>query len=89
MPGRSSPPIPRKLSPQCAISALTSVPSRLLVDDDQVLIFEHDVERDRLALRLRRDGRRNDQHDRSPRLHLRRRIVEHGPAAGGHRARLD
>ena len=63
MPGRRTPPIPARLAPQCASSALTSVPSGLpgagwttmpgrLVDDDQMRILEADIERDRLRLRL-------------------------------------
>ena len=63
MPGRRTPPIPARLGPQCARSALTSVPLGIagrrmhhhagrLVDDDQVRVLEADVERDRLRRRL-------------------------------------
>ena len=64
MPGRRTPPMPDRLSPQWAISALTSVPVQLpggrmhdqprrLVDDDQVVVLVDDVERDVLRLRRR------------------------------------
>ena len=50
MPGRFTPPIPERLAPQCAMSALTSVPEamprgrmhdemRRLVDDDEVVVL--------------------------------------------------
>ncbi len=69
MPGRATPPMPERLAPQWAISALTSVPvvvagggmddeAGRLVDDDQVVVLVDDVERDRLALGLGRLGRR-------------------------------
>ena len=65
MPGRMTPPMPERLSPQWAMSALTSVPVAMagggmddeagrLVDDDEVVILVDDVERDGFALRLRR-----------------------------------
>ena len=75
MPGRRTPPMPARLGPQCARSALTSVPSGLpgagmhhhagrLVDDDQVRILEADVERDRLRRRhRRRSGSGSDDDD--------------------------
>ena len=60
MPGRRTPPIPDRLAPQWAISALTSVPVSWpaagmhdealgLVDDDDVVILVDDIERDILA----------------------------------------
>ena len=63
MPGRRTPPIPDRLSPQWAISAFTSVWSGLpgagwttrpgrLVDDQQVGVLEEDVEIERLGRRL-------------------------------------
>ena len=65
MPGRRTPPMPDRLSPQWWISALTSVPVQLpapgcttrpgrLVDDDQLVVLVEHIERDVLALRLRR-----------------------------------
>ncbi len=75
MPGRLTPPIPDKDAPQWAISAFTSVPGLVagggmhnealgLVDDDDVLVLEHDIEGDILAFGLRRDGRRHVDCDR-------------------------
>ena len=69
MPGRLTPPMPERLSPQWAISALTSVPAVVaggrmhdepgrLVDDDEVVVLVDDGERDRLAPRLGRRRRR-------------------------------
>ena len=59
MPGRSTPPMPDRLGPQWASSALTSVPSAWpgagwttmpggLDQDDQVLVLEQDLELARL-----------------------------------------
>ena len=73
MPGRLTPPMPDRLSPQWWISALTSVPVAVagagmddqpgrLVDDDELGILVEDVERDVLALRL--GGLRLGQADR-------------------------
>ena len=56
MPGRLTPPTPERLAPQWRISALTSVPWRMagrgmddeaggLVEDDEMLVLEHDGER--------------------------------------------
>ena len=56
MPGRATPPMPERLSPQWAISALTSVPlgmagagmhheARRLVDDDERVVLIDDIER--------------------------------------------
>ena len=56
MPGRLTPPMPDRLSPQWAISALTSVPSACpargmddeagrLVEHEEMLVLEDDVER--------------------------------------------
>ena len=57
MPGRATPPMPERLSPQWAISALTSVPvgmagagmhhepGRLVDDDERVVLIDH-VERE-------------------------------------------
>ena len=63
MPGRRTPPMPDRLSPQWAISALTSVPvavagggmhdqARRLVDDDDLVVLVDDVERDVSRLRV-------------------------------------
>ena len=65
MPGRLTPPMPDRLSPQCAISALTSVPVAWpgagcttrpgrFVDDDDLVVLEDDIERDALAAGLGR-----------------------------------
>ena len=70
MPGRRSPPMPERLSPQWAISALTSVPVQLpaagmhdqapgLVDHDDVVVLVNDAERDGLGGRLGRLRRRH------------------------------
>ena len=64
MPGRFTPPIPDRLAPQCAISALTSVPDAVpggrmhhqplrLVDHDQRIVLVDDIERDILRLPAR------------------------------------
>ena len=64
-PAACTPPMPERLSPQWAISALTSVPVAVagggmhdqpgrLVDDDELVVLVDDVERDVLALRLGR-----------------------------------
>ena len=74
MPGRLTPPMPDRLSPQWAISALTSVPvawpggrmhhqAGRLVDDDDVVVLVDDVERDALALGLGRLRRRHLDRD--------------------------
>ena len=70
MPGRRTPPMPERLAPQWAISALTSVPeawpgpgmdgeARRLVDDDEVRVLVHHGERDGLGLRGRGLRRRH------------------------------
>ena len=75
MPGRRTPPIPDRLAPQWAISALTRVPvswpgggmhhqPARLVDDDDVVVLIDDIERDRLAGRLGGDRRRHVDCDR-------------------------
>ena len=57
MPGRATPPMPERLAPQWAISALTSVPVGVtgagmhdeagrLVDDDERVVLVDDVERE-------------------------------------------
>ena len=70
MPGRATPPMPERLAPQWAMSALTSVPvdvagARMhdeaggLVDDDDGVVLVDDVERDCLRLRLGAHRRRH------------------------------
>ncbi len=74
MPGRCTPPIPDRLSPQWPISALTRVPlvarrgmhdePGRLVDDDQMLVLVGDIERDaprHAAPGLRRRARQRDR----------------------------
>ena len=78
MPGRATPPMPERLAPQWAISALTSVPvvagarmhdeARGLVDDDQRVVLVDDVERNGLACRLGARRRRKLSSKRSPGL---------------------
>jgi len=60
IPGRLTPPTPERLSPQWAMSALTSVPVQLpaagwttspsAVDDDELVVLEHHLERDILRV---------------------------------------
>ena len=87
MPGRFTPPIPDRLSPQWAISALTSVPDRVprrgvndealrLVDDDDVLVLVDDGQRDILPLRRGRLGRRHDQRYAVPSIDAVARIAD-------------
>ena len=75
MPGRLTPPMPDRLSPQCASSALTRVPVGVagrgmddqpgrLVDHDEVLVLEHDAERDGLGRGLGRLGLGHVDHRR-------------------------
>ena len=70
MPGRLTPPMPDRLAPQWAMSALTSVPEAWpgpgmhgqalgLVDDDQVRVLVDDGERHRLRLGRGGLGRRH------------------------------
>ncbi len=72
MPGRRTPPMPERLSPQWAISAFTRVPVVVagggvdhhparLVDDDDLVVLEQDIERDVLR-RGRRRLRRRQRH---------------------------
>ena len=74
MPGRRSPPMPDRLSPQWAISALTRVPlacpaagmhnkSARLVDDDHRVVFVKNIERDGFARGLCWLRRRNGDTD--------------------------
>ena len=88
MPGRLTPPMPERLSPQWAMSALTSVPAVMaggrmddeagrLVDDDEVVVLVDDGERDRLAPRLGRRRGRDFEHDLGARLHPRRGLADH------------
>ena len=69
MPGRLTPPMPDRLSPQCAISAFTSVPRRVtgggmhhqplrLVEDDERIVLVNDSEGNILARGLGRLRRR-------------------------------
>ena len=74
MPGRRSPPMPERLSPQCAISALTSVPVQLpaagwttrffgLSMTMMSVVLVDDVERNGLGRGLGRLGRRHVDDD--------------------------
>ena len=78
MPGRATPPMPERLSPQWAISALTNVPAGVagtgmhheagrLVDDDELIVLVNNVERYRLGGGLPR-GRAAARQGRSCRL---------------------
>ena len=71
MPGRRTPPMPERLSPQCAISAFTSVPVQFpaagcttrpagLSMTIRCVVLVDDIERDRFAFRLGGLGRRHD-----------------------------
>jgi hypothetical protein len=68
IPGRRTPPMPERLSPQWAMSALTSVP---------VLVY--DVERDGLGARLGGDGLGQAHVDMLARLHLAARFGDGRP----------
>jgi len=83
-----------RLVPQCAISALTSVPvawpaagcttkALRLVDDDDVVVLEHDIERDVLALRLGGHCLRHVDYDRIA-LWRHDKRVAHGGVLDGH-----
>ena len=87
MPGRLTPPMPDRLSPQWAISALTSVPVRVaggrmhdeagrLVDDDQRVVLVDDSERNRFAVGLGLFGRRQIDGDSVAGIDVRRRIAD-------------
>ena len=56
--------------------------ARLLVDDDDVLVFKDDVERNVFALRFRIHGRRNDELDHVPLAELLGRIFKRLPVKG-------
>ena len=87
MPGRRTPPMPARLAPQCASSALTSVPSGLpgrgvddhagrLVDDDQMCILEADIERDRLRGRRGIVNLRENYDEILAASHAQRRVAQ-------------
>ena len=93
MPGRLTPPMPDRLAPQWAIRALTSVPVSWpaagcttrpfgLVDDDDVVILEHDIERDIFARGLGGDRFRHVDCDRIALLDMISGVAE-GGAPGG------
>ena len=99
MPGRFTPPMPERLSPQWAMSALTSVPESWpaagmddepgrLVDDDEVVVLVDDGEFDRFACGSAGDRRRHRQRDPRSACDLAAR-VEHRHAVDGHLALPD
>ena len=82
MPGRFTPPMPGQalaaMGDERVDQRARIVPRRRmhhepgrLVDDDEVVVLVDDGERDRLALRLRRRGRRHDERDARPACSLR------------------
>ena len=56
--------------------------SRRLVDDDQVVIFEDDIKRNRLCFGLGRHRRRNRHDDRGVRGNLLPRLLGDAPVDG-------
>ncbi len=93
MPGRITPPMPDSVSPQWAISALTSVPVWWpaagcttrpvgLVDDDDLVVLMQDRQRNRLAFGFGRLGRRHRDGEHFARFHLVAGIVDRAAARG-------
>ena len=95
MPGRFTPPMPESVSPQCAISALTSVPGLVpgggmhhrparLVDHDEVVVLVDNIERDVLGLRLAARRRRHLDADGVARIDALAGIADRAPADRDH-----